>query len=242
MGSMPVSRALLAVDVVGSSSTDDDLLADIPSAVGRLLQDAFQAADLDIAERTNPSATGDGGLMSFPETFLPGLVDLAHHLEIVLYQHNRRHKPEIPMRLSVHAGPMIVTDEPTFQRPYIELTRMLEADELKTIVSRCREDGSFTLALILSDHAHRLAVRGRHTTHLRPHHFAELPVRGKNFEERCWLYIPGFDAARIAEFAQAKPSRGRQPNPGSGTVIGNSIHENTGTAIANFGTWQGNPR
>jgi hypothetical protein len=253
MAQMPETRAQLAFDVVGSSAHDDDLLPNVRSASEQLLRAAFDSVNLDFDARTNVSAAGDGDLMSFPESFLPGLIDMTQHLQKQLYDHNRKTKPEIPMRLSVHAGPLEVTDAPSFQRSYIELSRMLESAALKEVVRRCQEAGPYSLALILSDQAYRTAVRARRTTDLVPHHFAAIEISGKSFEERCWIHVPSVDAARITEYAATDAPKGDDPKlaggkrDSSGTlaganVIGNAIAgDSHGTTIANFGTWQGHP-
>jgi hypothetical protein len=129
---------------------------------------------------------------------------------------------------------------------------MLESAALKQVVRRCQEAGPYSLALILSDQAFRTAVRARRTTELVPHHFAAVEISGKSFEERCWIHVPSVDAARIAEYADAdagmdtkRAGDERDPSgPLAGAnVVGNAIGgDSTGTTIANFGTWQGQPR
>ncbi|MGH3621859.1 MAG: hypothetical protein ACRDQ5_08725 [Sciscionella sp.] len=248
MSSMPPFKALLAVDVVGASAVEDDLLGEIRPAIDGMLRQAFDEVRLDYDERMNLSPTGDGDLMCFPEGFLPKIIDAACHLHALLYHHNRRRKPEIPMRVSIHTAPMNVSDQPSLQRGYIELTRMLEAAALKSVVRRCQRDAPFSLALILSDQAYRVAVLARRTAKLHPHAFAQVDVVNKEYRERCWVHVPGRDAARIAEFA-AEPAVQRTPQDApatsqvrnvNGAVQGNAINGDVaGPAIANFGQMSG---
>jgi hypothetical protein len=251
---MPRTRAQLAFDIVGSSAQDDDLLASVRTTSEVLLRQAFDAERLDFDDRTNVSPTGDGDLMSFPETSLPRIVDMAHHLHGLLLHHNRTAKPEVPMRLSVHTGPLRVTSEASFQRGYIELSRMLESTLFKQVVRKCQQAGPYGIALILSDQAYRTAVRARHTTLLVPHDFADVVISGKNFEDRCWIHVPGVDANRVREYADSAPEPGGAAsaeesddaggdNLARANVIGTAIGgDNHDTVITNFGTWRGRHR
>ncbi|MEC3977970.1 hypothetical protein [Amycolatopsis sp. H20-H5] len=165
---MPATKALFGYDVIGASGVDDDLLDEVRQKAVDLVQEALEHAGVEAAGRANYSATGDGSLAVYPESDLPGLIDAAHFLQGRLYLHNREFLPPIRLRLCVHTAPVRVVDGDHFQRPTIELARLLEASAFKAAVRRMGTYHPATVALVVSDQAYRVAVRGQHTQRLRP--------------------------------------------------------------------------
>lgn len=191
MSEMPTTKALFGFDVIGSSSNPDDQLEEVRQTATELVSEAFERADVEEAARVNYSATGDGYLAAFPEENLPALVDAAHFLHGQVYLRNRRFLPQIGLRLAVHAAPIKVVDGDSFQRPMIELARLLDAAVVKDVVRRLADQRPVTVAATLSAQAYRVAVLGGHTRRLLPHEFSQVRITNKEFEETAWVWIPG---------------------------------------------------
>ncbi|RSN58718.1 hypothetical protein DMH01_22065 [Amycolatopsis sp. WAC 04182] len=253
---MPKTGALFGYDVIGSSSVDDDLLEEVRGNATDFVLEALEHVGVEERSRANYSSTGDGALAVYPESELPALIDAAYFLQGKLYLHNRAHRPAIRLRLAVHTAPVRITEEDNFQRPTIELARLLDAAEFKRVVRRMPDQNPVTVALVVSDQAYRVAVRSRHTQRLLPHDFGKVEVINKEFTEDCWIWIPGLDAERVRELSLPEPSAQPleqpasaphgQPAPGGIVIQGglegnNFLGANHGKITATYQQPGGNP-
>lgn len=202
---MPSSKALFGYDIVDSSKVDDDQLDDLRREAKEFVEAALTESGADLTARANYSYTGDGSLSAFPEQDLPALVDAAYLLQPKLYQHNRRHRPAIRLRLAVHTAPVVVTEDERYQRPTINLSRLLAAKAFDELVEALEVHREVPVALVVSDQAYRAAVKGRHTEHLRPDQFAPLRLGHKEFGDQGWVWAPGLDPEALPD--RAKSSR-----------------------------------
>ncbi|WP_206784083.1 hypothetical protein [Amycolatopsis sp. MtRt-6] len=208
---MPTTKALFGFDVIGSSSNPDDQLEEVRQAATELVSEAFEHTGVDVAARVNYSATGDGYLAAFPEESLPALIDAAHFLHGQIYLRNRRLLPPIGLRLAVHAAPVKVVDGDSFQRPMIELARLLDAGVVKDAVRRLADRHPVTVSTTLSDQAYRTAVLAGHTRRLHPHEFSRIQISNKEFEETAWAWIPGAAAGDLT--SATAPAHRPHPEP-----------------------------
>jgi hypothetical protein len=238
MSEMPTTKALFGFDVIGSSSNPDDQLEEVRQTATELVNEAFDRTGVDVAARVNHSGTGDGYLAAFPEESLPALIDAAHFLHGQVYLRNRRVLPPVGLRLAVHTAPIKVVDGDSFQRPMIELARLLDAAAVKAIVRRLAGHRPVTVVATLSAQAYRVAVQGGHTSRLHPHDFSRLTISNKEFEEPAWIWIPG---GIIDESASAAtPERRPHAEPvapalaGGGQVINGGV-QGTGFIGTNSG-------
>jgi hypothetical protein len=237
---MPTTKAMFGYDVIGSSANDDDKLDEVRAYAATYLAEAFELAHVEVSDRTNYSPTGDGALACYPETSLPELIDATYHLDGKLHGHNRKYLPSVRLRVSIHTGPVRISDEETFQRRTIELARGLDASTFKEIIRRMDRFAPSTVAVILSDQAYRVAVLGGYTKRLLPHNFGEVEIANKEFNERCWVHVPGIDSARVKELSHPDPG-GDRPADSRATAPpksfqGNSVgRDNSGSMIARFG-------
>ncbi|HEV7978078.1 hypothetical protein [Amycolatopsis sp.] len=242
MNQMPTTKAMFGYDVIGSSANDDDKLDEVRAYAAKYVTEALDLAKVEVNDRTNYSPTGDGALACYPETSLPQLIDATYHLDGKLHGHNRRYLPPVRLRVSIHTGPVRISDEETFQRRTIELARGLDASTFKEIVRRMDRFAPSTVAVILSDQAYRVAVLGGYTERLRSHNFGDVEIANKEFNERCWVHVPGIDRERVRELSHPDPvidkPTGARPTPPStpGYFQGNSVGgDNSGSMVARFG-------
>jgi len=241
MNQMPTTRALFGYDVIGSSSADDDLLDEVRELATNFVHEALGHVGIDTQGRVNYSPTGDGSLAVYPESDLPALIDAAYFLQGKLYLHNRTHRPAIKLRLSVHTAPIQVTQDDNFQRPTIELARLLDAAAFKQIVLRMARYRPVTVGLVVSDQAYRVAVKGQHTQRLLLHDFGEVEVANKEFSERCWVWAPGLDAERIRELSQQDQAADRDEQTPSAEPITSSAEQSaSGVTTTVNGNMRGN--
>jgi hypothetical protein len=232
MSEMPTTRALFGFDVIGSSSNDDDQLDEVRQTADELVAEAFDYTGVDTTARVNYSGTGDGYLAAFPESSLPALIDAAHFLHGRLYVRNRRSTPAIRMRMAVHTAPIHVVDGDSFQRPMIELARLLDAAAVKDIVRRLADRRPVTVVTVLSAQAFRAAVQAGHTSRLVKHDFSPLVIANKEFEETSWVWVPGVILDSLPITAPPEPAT---PTPTGGSQLINGGVQGTGFIGTNSG-------
>lgn len=231
---IPEHRALLGVDVAESAGKPGHQLAAVPEALEDLLTWALRGSGIDRAEVLDWEKTGDGALLTLPSGQLGALLDTADLLDVAAARRNRRYQPDIRLRIAIESGP--VGQEPGFYPAKIGLNRMLDAQELKDLFVRCRqerEEDAHT-ALIVSEHAFRTAFGGDHTSLIRRSEFGSLEVRNKEYVDSARVRVRGFDPRSLEAFSQptqdpsAAPTGGvRNINRGdirgiqAGQIIGN---------------------
>ncbi|HEX6342067.1 hypothetical protein [Umezawaea sp.] len=221
---VPQHRALFGVDVVGSARNPGYHLDAVRRTLDAALERALAERGIEREEVLARESTGDGALLTLPSGRLGALFDVAHSLENLLADWNRRNKPEVRLRIAVEVGP--VGDEPGFYAAKVTLGRLLDASAFKELFERCLgeqgPDGAST-ALIVSDHAWRTAFGGDHTRVVRQGEFSPLSVRDKEYADTAWVRIPGFDPRTATGPARPEPrptGRGGVVNQVNGTMSG----------------------
>ncbi len=238
---MPTTKALFGFDVIGSSRNDDDQLEEVRQTANELVGEAFERSGVDVAGKVNHSGTGDGYLAAFPEPSLPALIDAAYFLHGQVYLRNRRFLPQIGLRVAVHAGPLEVVAGDSFQRPMIELSRLLEATVVKGIIGRLTGRRPVTVVAVLSEQAYRVAVRAGRTNRLLPHDFSPVAISNKEFDETSWVWIPGvaIDDLLAAPIPETQPHP-EPVTPTGGQVINGGVQgtgfigKNEGSIVNNY--------
>lgn len=241
---MPEHSALVAVDVIGSGSSQPEHLSSIPELVGDLTQAALRAVGLNSDAAQDDQFTGDGFLRAYPSRFLPTLVDMVSVLDELLAAHNRSSKPQIGLRVAIHLGPLPA--ERGFYRPNIDVSRLLGAASFKEVVHYCREHittDAFTTALILSDSAYKTVFQGDYTRVIKRKEFAPLLITNNEFNEQSWTRVPGVHPTQISsipladELATVSP---RESAPAPGNVPGERSISNSGSVQGSQVTGDGN--
>lgn len=208
---MPDSRALLGVDVIASASSPGYHRDRQWGALTAMLTSAFERGGITPDMVVHHEPTGDGALYTLPSDCLGAAVDLTDHLDTLAAEHNRWHKPDIRLRVSIDIG--AVGAEPGYYTPKIHLTRMLGAEAFRTVVNNCIRDNTdqignswVSTGLIMSAFAFREVFAGNYTSQVRQTDFVELPVANKQFNETAWVRVPGIDARTLAEYSSVTES------------------------------------
>ncbi|GAB3300320.1 hypothetical protein GCM10027563_45280 [Parasphingorhabdus pacifica] len=240
MQMVPEYRTLLGVDVVESASNHGYDLQVVPEAVEHMLSESLRNSGIDPNEVLEWEPTGDGALLTLASRHLGAVLDTTQRLDIAASARNRRHKPDVRLRIAVEVGP--VGEGPGFFAPKIALNRILEAGEFKTLFRRCRREGpddAVHSALIISDHALRVAFSGDHTRLLHRNDFGQLNIQNKEHNETTWIRVPNFDSRSITEFASEQQTQDRgsetprppeereEPTYPSTQQVSNTIHGNS---------------
>ncbi|MGW0891224.1 hypothetical protein [Saccharopolyspora sp. NPDC002578] len=227
MSLVPENRTLFAVDVVESASNRGYHTEAIAPAVDGLVDTALHHGGLGAADVLDRESTGDGVLLTLPGSHLGSVLDAAEYLDRAAARRNRLSKPEIRLRIAVDTGPVGVV--PGYYPAKTALTRMLDAPAFKELIARCREIGDsdeVNTALIVSDHAKRIAFSGDHLRVLREGEFSRFPVRNKEYAAEAWVRVADFDARSVAAHlatlaAEPEPETGA----GTGTVGSHQLPE-----------------
>ncbi|MEU6129012.1 hypothetical protein ABZ805_07555 [Saccharopolyspora sp. NPDC047091] len=195
---MSPTRTLLGVDVVGSARIPGYHAEEIPAAIAELLDTALTTAEISRDEVLSWDSTGDGALLTLPGSLLGSVLDAAAKLESAAIRRNQRRKPEILLRVAVESGP--VHGGAYYERSKVTLTRMLDADAFKQLFGRCRAERGIATALIVSDHAKKVAFSGDHVRELQEDEFVPLHVGNKEHDETAWVRVPGCDPGLVQRF------------------------------------------
>jgi hypothetical protein len=193
-------RLLLGIDLIGSASNPGENLDRLAQVWRGILRNSLRRADIGEADILEWEDQGDDALLTLPHALLGNVVDMSQHLHDLAAEHNRYHRPEVRLRMAVLIGP--VPAEPTYTRAKIDRARLLDAPAFRALIARCHresEDGAHT-GLIMSDHAFRTVFGGDHTALVRQAEFAEVSVAIKEFRDRAWVRVPGFDARSLRAF------------------------------------------
>lgn len=196
---MPSTRVVLAVDAVASSAITNDRLDWLTFELEDGLHEAMALAGLSDANVRHARETGDGALLSFPESCSARVVELVFHLDHVLRARNRDRRVPLRARLAVHCGPMV--DDGRYHRPYIEVTRLLEARLFHAAVRFCvRRDphgDKLGAALIASRWVWRNVVEPFRAPLVPPARCAPIRVSGTSCHDDAWIHLPGADADMV---------------------------------------------
>jgi len=219
---LPEHRALIGVDVVGSASLPGHHRAVVPRELRSIIDKAFSACGLDRSQAVEREHTGDGLVLVMPSPMLGALVDAADRINTVAGQRNDWSQPDLRLRIAIDVGP--VAPPPSFADPKITLNRLLDAAAFKAVVQRCvgeNREGAHA-GLIVSDAAHRLIFGGSYVSLVRGGEFAPLDVRVKEFAERGWVRIPGFEAKSLFPGAAETAGPVADSSPTGGHIVHNT--------------------
>jgi hypothetical protein len=250
MAVMPGTRALLAVDVIGSARNPGYHRDRLWGELTAMLRSGFDAAGLTPAEVVGYEPTGDGALYTLPDNRLGALVDLTQRLDELAANRNRWSKPDIRLRVAVEMG--AVGDGPDYYSPKVDLNRLLGASAFKELVKRCVTENTDELgncpinsSLIVSGPAFRSVFGGDYTTLVRETDFVRLAAVHKEFNEQAWVRVPGVDTRTLAKFADeittSEPVEDVEPMAGSSVRVTNTV-TGTMTDSQQFGVVNGGVR
>ncbi|HET6503826.1 MAG TPA: hypothetical protein VFG87_24010 [Amycolatopsis sp.] len=204
MDLMPETRVLLGVDVIGSAGNPGHQYNALWRALDRMLGTALNECGIPNDELLDWEPGGDGVLYTLPSRRLGTALDLTEHLDRLAAAHNRKHKPDLRLRIAVELG--AVGDEPGYYAPKVWQQRLLNARAFKELMKHClreRPEGSVNTGLIVSAPAFREVFSGDYTRTVQRHDFAEIEASEKEFAETAWVRVPGLDSRTLKEFVAA---------------------------------------
>lgn len=190
---IPGYRGIVIVDTenyTGRSSADQEIIS---AAIPEILKSSFDRAGLLAIwqNRQFPRERGDGYVFGFNPNEMPSIIHpWLGELEDVLFELTTPPAP-IRFRVSLHIGPIPVEGlaHDGNGTPRNDAHRLLNADQLRAVLERASPHVTRVVS-ILSSRCYEDAVIGGRTLH--PDHFVEVSatVRGKQFQQRAWIYVP----------------------------------------------------
>lgn len=219
---LPPEYALLVVDMKEYSQIPEAKMAPTRSDLDDVLATVFAQCGIGEATRLDSAVKdrGDGAIFVLPARHTARLVDpLLGHLSRALERHERTRlasAPPIRLRVSVHMGHL----EPPDHRGDAanDACRLVDSDAARQAMTAAIAN-QVPLAAAVSDTVFRRTVRAGRTPDLDAHHFhpATARVEGKpDFEETCWLLVPGLAPAVISPYLaehQDPPAASQQASP-----------------------------
>jgi len=193
------TRAVIVVDIVGSSLASDDLLDPMKTEMETLLARALRTVGLSWEEAGHVRETGDGSMLAFPDHQAGRLAEVVFHLDHLLRSRNRYHRFPMRARVAVHLGPM--ADHQRYHRTYITLTRLLNSAGFGDVVRHwCRADPTgerFGAALVMSEAIWRAVVEPFTVGLVPPARCASIEVDSGDFTGAAWVHVPGLDTVDV---------------------------------------------
>jgi len=197
---LPPHRALLTLDIRQYTRTRDASQANQRAALDTATAAAFADCGM-LTEWLRPYGlqdTGDGFILILRAALLPRLIDpLIGRLDTCLRRYDNArpaHEPPLHVRAGVHIGPLTVDHR---GEAINTVCRYVASDAAYDAMAVAIDCGAH-IALIVSDEAHRLVVRGGRTELLGDQDFwpADARVAEKGFAAPGWLHVPGFVPTR----------------------------------------------
>ncbi len=195
---LPHHRAIVAVDVEGSTSRTNPAKAQLRAVLFELLDQAFLAGGITKKYRDGFVDRGDGALcLVRPVDQAPKPVLLATvvpALAELLVQHAGRH-PDLAFRLrvAVHAGEVHYDSRGPYGEDVDIACRFVDAKELRRQLSIT----AAPLVLVISPEMHRSVVRHGYPGIDHDAYVQTVPVRVGTQRLRGWVHTP--EAARRQE-------------------------------------------
>lgn len=156
----PRHRAILAIDVEGSTARTDTAKAEIRHAMYSILDEALRRGGVVPAYRDRFVDRGDGVLaLIYPVDEVPKTVlfdPVVPTLEALLYQHDSRFPSRcVRLRAAIHAGEVHYDQRGCFGEALDVTFRLLDAPEVKRELKQVMSP----LVLVVSDELYWTVVR-----------------------------------------------------------------------------------
>ncbi|GAB1820448.1 hypothetical protein [Herbidospora sp. RD11066] len=190
---IPGYRGIVVVDAENYTdrpSTEQEIIS---AAIPEILESSFDRAGLSAVwqSRKFPHERGDGYVFGFAPDEMPSVIHpWLGVLEDVLFELATPPAP-IRFRVSLHIGPIPVEGLAYDGNgtPRNDVHRLVNADQLRAVLDRASPHVTRVVS-ILSSRCYEDAVLSGRTLH--PDHFVEVSatVRGKQFKQQAWIYVP----------------------------------------------------
>lgn len=227
----PCHRAILAVDIEGSTTKTNPAKGQLRQAMYDLLDRALQAGGISERHRDPPIDRGDGALTlvhpvdQAPKTLLLSRVIPA--FAALLLDHNRSQTgQQFRLRAAIHAGEVHYDSRGCFGESLDITFRLLDAPRVKATLRHSQAP----LVLVISDEIYRSVVR--HGYEGIDHRDFEPLIGPKVADQRLrgWLHIPEIEPTKGSGLAFQWFNDYRQPyaqtnNESSIRINGNEAPE-----------------
>ncbi|RRR86380.1 hypothetical protein EHS43_04740 [Streptomyces sp. RP5T] len=234
---VPPEHALLVIDMKGYSQIPEMHMAPTRARLDDIVSTLFTQSGISDVSTPEDAVKdrGDGAIYVLHARHTARLVDpFLANLSRALEQHARTRladEPKLMLRASVHVGPL----EPPAHRgdAVNDACRLIDSEPAYQAMAAAADHG-LPLAAVVSDPVFRRAVRAGRTPTLQPHHFlpATARVNGKpEFEETCWVFVPGLVTAVIKPYLS-----GKAVEPGQGDRTARQRDANFDAGPAERGT------
>ncbi|WP_206795296.1 hypothetical protein [Amycolatopsis sp. MtRt-6] len=195
---VPLHRAMVAVDIEGSTTRTNPARARLRTVLFELLDEAFLAGGITKKHRDGFVDRGDGALClvrpvdQAPKPVL--LTTVVPTLAELLEKHAESH-PELAFRLrvAVHAGEVHYDNRGPYGEDVDIVCRFVDARELKRHLSIT----AAPLVLVISPEMHRSVVRHGYPGIDDTAYFQTVPIKVGTQRLRGWIHTP--EAARRQE-------------------------------------------
>ena len=209
-----IRRLCVGVDLKGYHALDADDQNRVQGALMRVLEEAADATAVPRVEWSRQPG-GDGELGLLP----PGIdeIQFVHRyvraLRRILYLHNRKHRPTLRIRLSLHQGYTRLSQAGWAGDAVVTVMRLCDAPDVKRVLE---VDASASLVVVVSQQLFADVI-GDQEPDLNRDMFSRLRIDmpQKDFRADAWVHVPGRSAADLAALLAPVP-----PDPEDATPAG----------------------
>ncbi len=183
---------MMAVDVKGFGSSDDQRQEDIQDGLITVLEQAAKRSHLRRKDWF-VDFTGDGELAilprEVPESLLVDDYLRAFKAELTRYNRDRLANAHLRVRIAIHFGSAVRSGNGHYRgQGVVAVSRLVDSDVLRTALAMSGAD----LAVILSRPVFMDAVLQGYTTG-NAEDYRRVEVRQKEFRSDAWILVPGHD-------------------------------------------------
>ena len=185
----PLHHTIVATDVVGSGTRDDQLLLRMRGDLRAILTSVLGQQSLDFTAMHHDDL-GDGIRLVVPaavtpramlDPFVPNLdASLREHAKLASVANRLR------LRVAVHTGLLHLDGGAWAGEPMVHCARLLDAGAVRQAL---RLNPSAHLALVVSQTVYDAVVR--HGYGLDPAAYREVSIREKETSATAWIHLPG---------------------------------------------------
>lgn len=231
----PISHTIVAMDVVGSGSRDDQLLLRMRADLRQIVAATLAAQSLDLSSLETHDL-GDGLRFLVPALVSPrALLDpFIPQLDQALGAHRRASSEaaRLRLRVSIHHGLVHDDEGHSAGEPLKLVMRLLDADPVRTAIAAVPEAN---LALVVSRDLYESVVK--HHYGLSVDLYQRVAVHAKELITEAWIHLPGFRPPYLVEPTEqlVEPAESGSPGPsprgeGAGSTRRSTVHINATTA------------
>lgn len=186
----PVHYSIVAMDVAGSGSRDDQLQLQLRADLRRIVADTLASQSLDLRD-LHRTDLGDGVRLIVPPAISPRYVldPFVPHLAEALRMHRKTSAStaRLRLRMAIHMGLLHHDEEGWVGQPLVHCARFLDAAPARRVLAA---EEAADLVVIVSQALYEAVIQ--HGYGLDRATCRRVKIRQKETTATAWIHVPGW--------------------------------------------------